>query len=83
MNRKKFSKNVRRLVFNRLEIIDGKDHKIWREDVGGKVICFPSYGDMNSEYGWNIHHKNGNPKDNSLYNLEAVSFEVHHYLHNR
>jgi len=49
--RKPFSKNKKRLVFERLEHIKDKDPKIWRKDVDGKAICFPSYGDENSAYG--------------------------------
>ena len=79
--RKTFSKNAKRTIFNRLKTIPGKPENIWRKDVGGRLICFPSYGDENSRYGWNIHHRNKNPRDNSITNLIAVSYETHQILH--
>ena len=79
--RKTFSKNAKRIVFNKLKLIHGKDPSIWRKDVGGTVICFPSYGDENSRFGWNIHHKNKKPLDNNIINLIAVSYETHEDLH--
>ncbi len=79
--RKTFNKNAKRNIFDKLREVPGKDKKIWRKDVGNEVICFPSHGDENSKFGWNIHHINENPVDNSLSNLEAVSYKTHQVLH--
>lgn len=79
--RKTYSKNVRKHLFEQLDTLDDRDPKIWRIDSSNNIICFPSYGDENSRFGWNIHHKNENPSDNRLSNLEAVSYETHQDKH--
>lgn len=80
--RKTFSNTTKRYVFEQLERISDRDPKIWRMDLSGRTICYPSYGDFNSRYGWNIHHKNNDSSDNRLFNLEATSFELHDKYHN-
>lgn len=81
--RKTFSKKVKRFVFEQLETIPERNPKIWRMDLSGKTICYPSYGDYSSRYGWNIHHKNEIPSDNRLINLEATSYELHEKYHKK
>lgn len=78
--RKTYSKAIKKLLFKELKQIQGNP-TIWREDIQGRIICFPSYGDINSSYGWNIHHIDGNPENNKLENLIAVHYESHEELH--
>ena len=78
---KTFSKNIERYVFERLKEIPNKNPKIWRVDLSGNYICYPSYGDYQSRFSWNIHHKNEIPLDNRLINLEGISYERHEKYH--
>lgn len=81
MGRKTFSKEERTAVFRRADIIPGKDENQWRKDRHGKVICNASYGHEASDYGWNIHHIDGNSNNNVDSNLEAVHYDTHDELH--
>ena len=42
-----------------------------------RSIARAAYGNKNSEFGWDIHHRSGNPNNNDLSNLEAVHFKTH------
>ncbi len=79
--RKTFSKEKRRTIFEKLYQIPGEDPNLWRKDRNKRKIYFPAYGDYNSRFGWNIHHINGNSKDNNIINLEAVNYVTHEELH--
>jgi 5-methylcytosine-specific restriction endonuclease McrA len=43
-------------VWEKGEIVPGKDPDLYRRDVTGRIIYKPSYG-MNSRMGWEIDHK--------------------------
>lgn len=77
MNRNKFGKNTRTKVFRKSAEIVNKDSALWRSDRMGRIIARAAYGDRNSKFGWNIHHRDGNPANNILENLEAVHHDTH------
>lgn len=79
--RKTFSKALIKNTFKRLESVSNYNPSIWRRDSAGMLICFPSYGDRNSSYGWNIHHIDGNKENNRESNLIAVHYTTHELLH--
>jgi hypothetical protein len=82
MSRKTHSKNKKKLLFQKLRTVNGYDFNLWRMDNANKLVCYPSYGDQNSEYGWNIHHINENHLDNRISNLLAVHHDTHYDFHN-
>ena len=51
-----FSKTQKQRAFSKAQEIPGKDPGLWRRDAKGNVICYPAYGDPNSEFGWDIDH---------------------------
>lgn len=77
MSRESFSKTKITNIFNKAKIDINEDSKLWRRDRKNRKIYRPAYGDHNSKYGWNIHHKDKNSKNNSIDNLEAVHFDTH------
>ena len=79
--RKSFSKNKKRDLFNLLSPIDGEDSLQIRQDRKGRKVAKAAYGDRNSSFGWNIHHKDGNYNNNSIENLEALHYESHDEEH--
>lgn len=81
--RKTFNKTIRRNLFLNLERVEGYNPSIWRYDIHGNLVCFPSYGDRNSSYGWDIHHIDGNKDNNRLSNLVAVHYDTHLSIHGR
>lgn len=46
-------------------------------DRAEKLMQWSEYGNRNSHLGWNIHHKDGNKKNNNPSNLEAVNYKTH------
>lgn len=78
--RKSFSRQIKRIVFKNSNPTEGNP-TIWRRDIDNKLICFPSYGDRNSSYGWDIHHIDGNPNNNEVENLIAVHYDTHGNFH--
>lgn len=80
-SRRPHSKNKINEVFRKAKIIKGEDPNLWRKDRFGEIIYRPAYGDYNSKYGWNIHHKNKDRSDNRVENLEAISYDSHDKLH--
>ncbi len=79
--RKTFSKKVKDILFSNLEEIPNQDKNQFRKDRKGRKIFKGSYGDRNSSMGWNIHHKDKNPKNNNINNLEALNFISHNEEH--
>ena len=56
------------------------DEEIYLDEYGREVV-FEHYGDRYKETGWNIHHIDGNNKNNNLNNLQALNFESHKAIH--
>lgn len=81
MSRKTHSKNTITIIFRKASKINGEDANLWRRDRFGRVIYRPAYGDIHSNYGWNIHHIDENPLNNNQHNLEPVHFDTHLELH--
>ncbi len=81
MGRKTFSSATVTRVFRRAKIIHGKHENLWRKDRRNRTINRSAYGDRNSSYGWDIHHKDGNHNNNNESNLEAVHYDTHNELH--
>ncbi len=80
--RKTFANAIKKQVFlNTTKTINGLSSSIWRIDHYRETICFPSYGDRNSSYGWNIHHIDGNPQNNKINNLMALHHDSHDRKH--
>lgn len=64
------SKKAKKNIWSKAESIPGKDQNVWRRDMYGETICKASYGDRNSEFGWDtlpnkdekdlipVHYKN-------------------------
>lgn len=57
--------------------IDGYPAIIWRRDVCGNAMKFADYGNRNSEYGWEIDHKNPvvNGGDDNYFNLQPLNWK--------
>lgn len=73
-------KTVSKVFRNSAEIIN-QDGAIWRSDRYGRVMARSAYGDKNSKFGWNIHHRDGNYSNNNINNLEAVHFDTYDEIH--
>ncbi len=81
MSRKTHSKNTVTKVFCKASEIVGKNPSLWRADRYGRVIARAAYGDENSKFGWNIHHRDSDPSNNNINNLEAIHYETHNEIH--
>ncbi len=79
--RRKISKSKKRIIFEKAKQAEFQDSRLWKIDRHGKMMHKAAYGDRNSKYGWNIHHKDGNRSNNNISNLEAVNFVTHKKLH--
>lgn len=51
-----FSDAQKMQVWRKGNPISKYDQTLWRRDVCGNVMYFPSYGDTTSEHGWEIDH---------------------------
>lgn len=43
-------------VWNKGKAVNGNDPAVWRKDECGAWMQFQSYGNRNSQYGWEIDH---------------------------
>ncbi len=64
-------------VWNKGQKIPGKDPDLYRKDVLGNVIYYPSYG-KDSEMGWEIDHKKAQAKGGTdhLNNLQPLQTQA-------
>lgn len=64
-------------AWSRAKIIPGKDPEKWREDYAGARIWWPKYGDVSSQYGWEVDHIKPLDKDGTYEkgNLIALQWE--------
>lgn len=81
MSRGNFSKEQKEAAWNNAYKIDGVSPKEKRKDFHDRTIAKSAYGDEDSSFGWNIHHKNGNWRDNRYSNLVAVHYDTHKEIH--
>lgn len=61
-------------VWNKARDIPGKDPKIWKQDACGTPMKKDDYGDRDSNYGWEIDHKDPKGTDN-LSNLQPLQWK--------
>ncbi len=81
MSRSTHGRNTVTKVFRKsAEIID-RNPSLWRADRYGRVMARAAYGDRNSQFGWDIHHRDSNHNNNNINNLEAVHFSTHEEIH--
>lgn len=45
-------------AWERASTVQGKDSAEWRKDEDGTLIRYSAYGNTNSDYGWEIDHRN-------------------------
>ena len=71
------SKTQKEAAWEKAKEINGVHPNVKREDCRGKKIVKSAYGDRNSNFGWDIHHIDGNNSNNNLDNLKAVHHNTH------
>ena len=81
MGRKTHSDETITKVFNKARKVSGEHPSVKRMDRYNKIIDRSAYGNRNSGYGWDIHHKDKNPNNNSIDNLEALHYDSHNSIH--
>ena len=53
-----------------------------KKDRHNRSMNLSNYGDRDRGDGWDIHHIDGNTRNNSLENLEAVTYKTHNEINN-
>ncbi len=43
-------------IWNKGEVIEGYDEKVWRRDICSNAIKYSEHGNTDSEFGWEIDH---------------------------
>jgi len=62
-------------IWSKASTVQGNDPSRWRKDECGAWIGKKEYGDRDSEYGWEIHHIDGNPDNNIPSNLLPLQWK--------
>ena len=52
-----FTKEEINYAWSRAKVVKDVDQSKWRQDYAGAWICRDAYGDIKSEYGWEIDHQ--------------------------
>lgn len=55
--RRDFTEEEINYAWSRAKVVEDVDQSKWRQDYAGAWICRDAYGDMKSEYGWEIDHQ--------------------------
>lgn len=56
MSQKTYTEEEKLLVWQKASIVSGYDSKQYRKDICGAWIEWSSFGNRDSEYGWEIDH---------------------------
>ena len=75
-----FGDRLKEPVWRRGQVVNGLNPTIWRNDKCGNRIKFSEYGNINSEYGWEIDHVIPVAKKGSdiLSNMQPLQWENNH-----
>lgn len=77
----KFSEETVQAVWEKGQIVPNNDKNIFRKDQCGAWIQRNQYGNIDSQYGWEIDHKKPKSKGGSdhLSNLQPLQWENNRY----
>ncbi len=73
--RKTWSPEEIQAVWNKGAVVTGIDEDAWRKDECTAWIHRTRYGSRDSDYGWEVHHVDGNPDNNNISNLRPLQWD--------